>query len=351
MLQLKKEAPADPELSKYSPPGAQAELDYWERLVFSFDMDRDPDPNAQPRNTRGSRPSQRVAAPATASHDDASQIEKLSNHDRDALAQFAAVNAFSQSTAGMAHNPYEMLAQSLRGSGIQPSQGGNLYLPPNPYLPQAYMGQSQGHMNYSSHQPSNYGAWPHQVPQQPLQGHFNPVQQQYSPPTMQMPYGTSSHHQLPHIATMTPTTSSSSSNPSTRTSAPTSRGGTAVSEGVSSPEQADQGSDEPASVTEDKRRRNTVASARFRIKKKQRSINLERSVSDLTGRAEELEREATELRRENGWLKEIVMLKGRSLQQNRAYQEGDEASDSQESEESEEEEAAKTKRGKGKAKK
>jgi len=53
--------------------------------------------------------------------------------------------------------------------------------------------------------------------------------------------------------------------------------------------------------------------ARFRIKKKQRSLNLDRSVSDLTGRAEELEREVTELRRENGWLKEIVMLKGRSL--------------------------------------
>jgi len=33
-------------------------------------------------------------------------------------------------------------------------------------------------------------------------------------------------------------------------------------------------------------------------------------VSNLTGRAEELEREAADLRRENGWLKEIVMLKG-----------------------------------------
>lgn len=50
--------------------------------------------------------------------------------------------------------------------------------------------------------------------------------------------------------------------------------------------------------------------ARFRIKKKQKAVNLERSVSDLTGRAEELEREASDLRRENGWLKEIVMLKG-----------------------------------------
>ena len=30
----------------------------------------------------------------------------------------------------------------------------------------------------------------------------------------------------------------------------------------------------------------------------------------MTGRADELEREAADLRRENGWLKEIVMLKG-----------------------------------------
>ena len=33
-------------------------------------------------------------------------------------------------------------------------------------------------------------------------------------------------------------------------------------------------------------------------------------MTELTGRAEELEREASDLRRENGWLKEIVMLKG-----------------------------------------
>ncbi|KAI9059677.1 hypothetical protein FKP32DRAFT_1554501, partial [Trametes sanguinea] len=57
---------------------------------------------------------------------------------------------------------------------------------------------------------------------------------------------------------------------------------------------------------EDKRRRNTAASARFRIKKKLWTLNLERTISDLSGRVEELEREASELRRENGWLKEIV---------------------------------------------
>ena len=53
-----------------------------------------------------------------------------------------------------------------------------------------------------------------------------------------------------------------------------------------------------------------LLAARFRIKKKQKTVNLERSVSDLTGRAEELEKEVADLRRENGWLKEIVMLKG-----------------------------------------
>ncbi|KAG6869147.1 hypothetical protein C0993_012246 [Termitomyces sp. T159_Od127] len=68
-----------------------------------------------------------------------------------------------------------------------------------------------------------------------------------------------------------------------------------------------------APIAEEKRRRNTEASARFRIKKKQRTLNLERTIKDLTGRAEDLEREAADLRLENGWLKEIVVLKGRQL--------------------------------------
>ncbi|TBU39544.1 hypothetical protein BD309DRAFT_969453 [Dichomitus squalens] len=70
---------------------------------------------------------------------------------------------------------------------------------------------------------------------------------------------------------------------------------------------------EATAIAEDKRRRNTAASARFRIKKKQWTLNLERTISDLSGRVEELEREASELRRENGWLKEIVMLKSKRL--------------------------------------
>ncbi|CCM00347.1 uncharacterized protein FIBRA_02377 [Fibroporia radiculosa] len=68
---------------------------------------------------------------------------------------------------------------------------------------------------------------------------------------------------------------------------------------------------EPIVIAEDKRRRNTAASARFRIKKKQWTLNLERTISDLSSRVQELEAEAAELRRENGWLKEIVMLKSK----------------------------------------
>jgi hypothetical protein len=45
------------------------------------------------------------------------------------------------------------------------------------------------------------------------------------------------------------------------------------------------------------------------VKKKIKTVNLERTVSDLSGRVDELEQEAADLRRENGWLKEIVVLK------------------------------------------
>lgn len=63
----------------------------------------------------------------------------------------------------------------------------------------------------------------------------------------------------------------------------------------------------PISATEDKRRRNTAASARFRLKKKEREQAMERRAKDLEGRVGELERECEALRRENGWLKGLVV--------------------------------------------
>jgi hypothetical protein len=58
---------------------------------------------------------------------------------------------------------------------------------------------------------------------------------------------------------------------------------------------------------EDKRRRNTAASARFRAKKKEREQALERKAKDLDGRVADLERECEALRRENGWLRGLVV--------------------------------------------
>jgi hypothetical protein len=61
------------------------------------------------------------------------------------------------------------------------------------------------------------------------------------------------------------------------------------------------------SPAEDKRRRNTAASARFRLKKKEREAALEGKAKELETKVAELERECEGLRRENGWLKGLVV--------------------------------------------
>ncbi|KAH9979015.1 hypothetical protein BGW80DRAFT_1282384, partial [Lactifluus volemus] len=63
----------------------------------------------------------------------------------------------------------------------------------------------------------------------------------------------------------------------------------------------------PLTAAEDKRRRNTAASARFRLKKKEREAALEKKSKELEMRVNELERECEGLRRENGWLKGLVV--------------------------------------------
>ena len=40
---------------------------------------------------------------------------------------------------------------------------------------------------------------------------------------------------------------------------------------------------------------------------------MEQTVTSLTRKVDDLEREAADLRRENGWLKEIVLLKARRM--------------------------------------
>jgi hypothetical protein len=60
-------------------------------------------------------------------------------------------------------------------------------------------------------------------------------------------------------------------------------------------------------AAEDKRRRNTAARARFRLKKKEREAALEGKAKELEMKVNELERECEALRRENGWLKGLVI--------------------------------------------
>jgi len=60
---------------------------------------------------------------------------------------------------------------------------------------------------------------------------------------------------------------------------------------------------------EDKRRRNTAASARFRIKKKMREQALERTAREMTAKVEALETKLRELELENKWLRSLVVEK------------------------------------------
>lgn len=60
---------------------------------------------------------------------------------------------------------------------------------------------------------------------------------------------------------------------------------------------------------EDKRRRNTAASARFRIKKKQREQALEKQTKEMTDKVQLLEGKVQQLEMENKWLKGLITEK------------------------------------------
>jgi hypothetical protein len=66
-------------------------------------------------------------------------------------------------------------------------------------------------------------------------------------------------------------------------------------------------------MEEDKRRRNTAASARFRMKKKLREQALEKTAKEMTIKAEALEKRVIELEKEAKWLRALVVEKDPSL--------------------------------------
>lgn len=65
---------------------------------------------------------------------------------------------------------------------------------------------------------------------------------------------------------------------------------------------------------EDKRRRNTAASARFRVKKKQREQELEKKTKEMQDKVNSLETKVMQLEMENKWLKGLITAKGKDAE-------------------------------------
>lgn len=76
-----------------------------------------------------------------------------------------------------------------------------------------------------------------------------------------------------------------------------------------SPQQLPPDQQSRLAAEEDKRRRNTAASARFRVKKKQREQTLERTVKEVGDKNTALEAKITQLEMENKWLKNLITEK------------------------------------------
>jgi len=64
-------------------------------------------------------------------------------------------------------------------------------------------------------------------------------------------------------------------------------------------------------MEEDRRRRNTLASARFRVKLKERGKALEMSLKETQEKIKTLEQNIERLEMENKWLKELLVEKAR----------------------------------------
>lgn len=117
---------------------------------------------------------------------------------------------------------------------------------------------------------------------------------------------------LPPIQTPIYAASATSESPSS--AIPHSATGTkrkADSISVSSPPKAIEDASRVA-AEEDKRRRNTAASARFRVKKKQREQALEKSAKEMNDKVSALEGRINQLETENKWLKNLITEKNES---------------------------------------
>jgi hypothetical protein len=68
-----------------------------------------------------------------------------------------------------------------------------------------------------------------------------------------------------------------------------------------------------APIEEEKRRRNTAASARFRVKKKERELALEKTAQEMTEKVVHLESKVQGLETENKWLRGLIVEKNKNV--------------------------------------
>lgn len=137
--------------------------------------------------------------------------------------------------------------------------------------------------------------------------------QNYHPPNIDTSAAESSHYYSTYNTPIQPAPAAGFNNadthgsPSSSTTGPAHaprRKGELVESNAMSPEEKSR-----VAAEEDKRRRNTAASARFRVKKKQREQALERTVKDIQDRNAKLEAKVSQLEVENKWLKDLITEK------------------------------------------
>ncbi|PPQ92692.1 hypothetical protein CVT25_013999 [Psilocybe cyanescens] len=335
MLSLKSEAVED-SVSLTSPEVSVAqELQFWQ--TFVFDMDREQ--HSKSRNPRDPRDPQRSRSTSTSTSNTTGQHSHMHAGGSSKLYAFSFVCSRVRTSSPVGAQDAALLAQFAAATGGDLNQAYSNMMSQNPY---PSMSPTPGfYGNFLHHGPMPTQLPPlssldfpwHNLPQQPQasSSHYDPRQQNPSTSIPPLP---------PYIDTQFSSSGSRSGNANRESKRGKASSSSTANEGhtTSSPE-VEQTEAERNSIADEKRRRNTAASgrrinrhvsqersvnrsinivARFRVKKKHKTIGLERSVSDLTGRAEELEREAADLRRENGWLKEIVMLKGTRFAANNA---------------------------------
>ncbi|KAF9568530.1 hypothetical protein CPC08DRAFT_702543 [Agrocybe pediades] len=316
MLSLKNEA-IEGLMSLASPNSASNDFESWRNNSFSSNMDHE-----QSLNNRSSRNNIQRSR-STSDANTSRQLRQTHPSLVGGSSKYDNPNFLDASTGASILLDAQDASLLARFAASAPGNNdiNHLYanmLPPNslPQNPYPSMNPTPGFFGSFLHHTSMGPPQPQLPPLSSLDFSWNPIpDEHHSAPgqhTLQQNYPGPSLQTNPYLSSDYSSPSAphqESARSGRRTSQATAGGSGTRAHSNSSPE-VELTDAERQAIADEKRRRNTAASARFRIKKKHKTINLERSVSDLTGRAEELEREAADLRRENGWLKEIVMLKG-----------------------------------------